>query len=78
MCVNSLFDEIHIKAMTAYHKLKGTNAQRTATNGVAVFIVYPFILVYLFHGCFSYDTRSINSYFMILEIKTNPGQYKLK
>ena len=52
------------KAMTAYHKLKGTNGQRTTTNGgaVSVFIVYPFISVYLFHGCFSHDTRSINSY----------------
>ena len=31
--------------MTAYHKLKGTNGQRTTTNGgaVSVFIVYPFI-----------------------------------
>ena len=49
--------------MTAYHKLKGTNAQRTATNGGAVLIVqYPFISVYLFHGCFSHDTHSINSY----------------
>lgn len=50
--------------MTAYHKLKGTNGQRTTTNGgaVSVFIIYPFISVYLFDGCFSHDTRSINSY----------------
>ena len=62
MCVNSLFDEIHIKAVTAYHKLKGTNAQRTATNGGAVFIIYLFISVYLFHECFSHDTRTLSTH----------------
>ena len=37
--------------MKAYHKLKGTNGQRTTTNGgaVSVFIVYPFISVYFIY-----------------------------
>ena len=48
--------------MTAYHKLKGTNAQRTATNGGAVLIAYPFSSVYLFHGCFSHDTRTVSTH----------------